>query len=212
MIPAFFDMMAFMLMSKFMLNDVPHALGIIEDSAPGWSELVEFIGPSLREAVDSDLMERIVTPTAAAEYKTVMGGYYLIATGSASDSVVDSVYKIIRDEVKADMNKTYDLYPLGRHNIHESVRILRREEGLPEDRPIISMPTGVGYLQALERILWLDSFMKDGSRADKVIAIDAAMHMVHDEGAYIVVVLGQGIRGGAIEEITPLVLEELFNR
>ena len=203
-----------MLMTKFMLNDVPHAMGIAGKYS-GWGELLNFAnnwGLSLAEAVQKDLADGEVTQAAVHNYKTVMGGYFLIATSSAPDSVVNSVYNAIKAHSMYDMNITYDLYPEGEYSIHEAVKKLRKEEGIPEDAPILQMPTGVGYLPALERVLWLNSFFKNGTRADKVIAIDAAMHMVHDEGAYIIVVLGQDIRGGAIEVITPHVLEEMFLR
>jgi len=206
--------MVTIMMAKFMLNDVPHAMGVV-GGYPGWDKLLSFAnnwGLSLAEAVQRDLTDAQVTQAAVHNYKTVMGGYFLIAGGKASDSVVDNVYSILKTHSMYDMSISYDIYPEGGYSIHEAVRKLRKEEGIPEDAPILQMPTSVGYLPALERVLWLNSFFKNGTRADKVIAIDAAMHMVHDEGAYIIVVLGQDIRGGAIEEITPHVLEEMFLR
>lgn len=203
-----------LMLAKFILNDVPHAMGTVE-GYPGWGKLLNFAtnwGLSLSEAVQQDLADGQVTQVAVHNYKTVLGGYFLIASGKAPDSVVNGVYNVIKTHVAYDMSITYDLYPHGGFTIHEAVKRLRREQGIPEDAPILRMPTGVGYLPALERVLWLNRFFVNGTRADKAIAIDTAMHMVHDEGSYIIVVLGQDIRGGAIENITPYVLEELFLR
>lgn len=195
-------------------NGGPLATSIMGEY-PGWDELVSWTnnwGLSLAEAVQEDLADAQVTQAAVHDYKMVMGGYFIIASGKASDSLVDSVYDVIKTHIAYDMSITYDLYPHGRFTIHEAIKRLRREQGISEDAPILRMPTDVGYLPALERVLWLNKFFVNGTRVDKVIAIDTAMHMVHDEGSYIMVVLGQYIRGGAIENITPHVLEELFLR
>lgn len=208
-----------MMLAKFMLNDLPHSLGLAGTEANSeswrpvaWSRLLAFASSRsipLREAVEADAGKGEVTIQALRNYRTVMAGYYLIAANSASTKVVNEVYRVIKRENDRDITRLYDIDGVN-YTLQEAVKILRKEEGIPEDRTIAQVPTGVGYLPALERILWLHSFFKDGTRLDKVIAIDAAVHMVHDEGAYIVVVLGQGIRGGEIEELTPYVLEELF--
>jgi len=52
----------------------------------------------LKGAVRADTLKRSVAPQELQDYKTVMGGYYKIATEGPAvpDYVVDNVYNVIK--------------------------------------------------------------------------------------------------------------------
>lgn len=212
MIPAVFNSMIAFLLANWLLNDLPHAAGLMSCSpmwvSSAWGKLLDFCnarGIPLQAAVEHDLAEHLITHSALDNYRTVMGGYFMIATMQASDCVVNDTYAVVKNGIEDNVKGLESV----EGPIEQFVRTLRREEGVSEDREILKAPLGPGYLAATERLLWARSKMIDGTRADKVIAIDAIMWLAHEEGAYLVLVLGQGIRTGRVEEVTGEVLEAL---
>jgi len=173
-------------------------------AALAWIELCRFAKSKNINLKQSELEDlSVVKHDALVRYKKVMGGYYLIALGKAPSYVVDTVYSTIKSGLLSAVREIEETQKMP---LDEFVRLLRREEGIPEYRKIYEAPVGEGFLAACERVLWALSFMKDRSRIDKVIAIDSVIQMVHDEGSFLVIVIGQGIRGGKLEDITPDVL------
>lgn len=222
----FANSLIYLLLAKFMLNDLPHAAGFLEPAGshnpigpfpttrfwvePAWRQLVEHCeawGIMLEEAYQHDVEDPELGEAhpedkiiGLANYKTVMAGYWLIATGKAPDTVVDQVYSILK------------------RLIQESVVVLEVGEGMPLDDFIGVLRAEVGqqgtihdmgYLGASLRIQYLRNSFINGPRASKVIAIDKVIHLQHEEGTMLVWLMGYGVRGGELDRITFYVLELL---
>jgi len=190
-----------LMLVKFMMNEVPHAAGIIGASYPwvpaAWNRLnqyaisqrIQFFSPNegylatleRRMPIDDikggPLSENVLhfmniyktltmhrlpniklPPKSAIEkIRVFMAGYHLIAIGEASNEVVDDVYYLLKKPF------------LKFHNDYETER--RKAASLEDESYVI---------QWMKDLKTASSLFIDGSRADKVIAIDAVAHMLHE--------------------------------
>lgn len=172
----------------------------------GWMLLVEFTIPYniyLDRMAKVGLADGSITHTGLQKYKTMMGGYYLMAIGEASSEVVDTIYGMIKGALSGTRQGILQVEGM---SLDEFVKVLRREEGIPEDRLVLVPPSGPGFLNALERQLWIEEKMRDGTRLDKVAAIDAVMHLEHEEGTYVGWIIGLGIRDSELDHIATRVV------
>ncbi len=170
---------------------------------PAWQQLVTYCesnGVMLGQAYQRDLESAGsgveasgIRQAALVTYKTIMAGYWLISNSTAPDTVVDQVYAILK------------------RKIHDATNEIETVEGMPLDQFIDTLRTeegrqgtiyDIGYLGASLRLQSLKRHFIDGYRADKVIAIDAVMHMAHEEGMMIVLLIGYGVRGEGLDAIT----------
>jgi len=206
MIQAAFNTVIYMMLARFMLNDMPHAAGIFDKQRDwvehGWAMLTESVIPQgiyLNLIAERGLADSSITHSGLQKYKAIMGGYYLLFRGEAPDEAVDTIYGMIKEALlrtRQGFQRTEGM------PFDDFVKVLRREEGVPEDRAVLTPPSGAGYLAAMERQLWVESKMKNGTRLDKAIAIDAVMHLEHEEGSYVGWIIGQGIRNIELDYIT----------
>ncbi len=191
-----------LMMAKFMMNDVPHALGFQNSSSFPWvneawyklnayaiSHGIQFFSPQeayssmiehrmpvndikrkpLSDSVRSIILMyertlreeqpnwKLPTRQELENLRAYMAGYHLIAVGEASDTVVNDVYYLIKDRF---------------------LRFARAYESGPSEVTEFEVQTGtVQWYKDLKTTANL--FIGD-TRADKVIAIDAVAHLLHE--------------------------------
>ena len=177
MLQQMFNMVCTLLFSKVILNDIPHALlpGSRQEWVdPAWKSLIEF-AQRKGEHVPSDYLMWGISAEdrpVVDKYKTVLAGYYLIATERAPDYVIDEVYAILKDGLKRRLPPLPELE-------QELLRLKRREavgSANIHDRMIMNY---------LERVIPILKLFVDGTRSDKVIAIDSLMSYSHEHAAFI---------------------------
>jgi len=182
MIPQVLNGMIAIMLVKFMLNDVPHALGMSispkqgNSSEPGWEELLEYAesrGVPLKAMYWED--SAVLSEDTLYNVRLAFGGYYLIATNRAPDRTVDRVYNYL----KTELDKMIGEFSLG-EDLDTYIEQLQYEaRTILESREMLRVVTTALNL----RRVWFSKVLP--ARLDKVLAIDATFHMMHERGKYI---------------------------
>lgn len=186
------------LLARFILNDIPHALGIDillkqgNPHEPGWEELLEY-AESRNVPLKAMYWEdsTMLSEKTLRNVRLVFGGYYLIATGRASDETVDKVHHYL----KTELDRMIGEFPLG-EDLDTYMEQLRYEaRTVPESHEMLRIVTTALDL----RRVWFSK--ETPTRQDKVLAIDATFHMMHERGRYIMMffVLYEGPLDYALE-------------
>lgn len=182
MIPTVLNGMITMMMAKFIMNDMPHAVGLSCNTwvNQAWKKLVAFAeshGIRVQEIVSKAVQTENISETALRNYKKLFGGYYMIAIGEASDNVVDSIYYYLKNGTAATVKA---LEKEEGKSFTEILKEARRDAGVPEDREVTRVPEpDSGYLGMLEGVVYASKAFLDGARVDKVLAIDSTMYIIH---------------------------------
>lgn len=174
-----------LMLAKFILNDVPHAAGLTGASALSWvqdawdelSTAVSWSGGDLELMMSDAVKDDGLDQKSIDGYKMLLGGYYLVATGNASDRIVNDLY----DHMSKGVEWGKETASLGEGmDFDTALRFYRKEYGVPEDREPVMPSEDMGWLGVLEGIAYVDKLFKGGdSRSDKIIAIDSAMYVIH---------------------------------
>ena len=170
-----------LMLAKFMLNDVPHALGISGTSEPGWNGLLAYAELKNIPLEAAYLAEHTTLPKQTLDnVKLAFGGYYLIAIGKADDRTVSRVYHLLKTELDSMINEFIQQRDVDNLDIDTLVSILQDEAHTSKE----SQETLRIMTFALDvRRVWFGKAYPD--RQDKVFAIDALFHMMHERGRYI---------------------------
>jgi len=154
--------------TKYIMNDVPHALGLLapyslQTSNKAWEEVLAFMEANnvrLRTLYEQ-WVERLPPSWEhlAKDYRDFMSGYYLLATGRATDEIVDELYTFSKTVLQT-----------ARRSLMDVMEVKRLEDVSPTTFPWVT------------KFRKLFEYMRNGTRADKVIAIDATVHFEHDQG------------------------------
>lgn len=188
MIQTVFNSMITIMLAKFMLNDVPHAFRFVEADSPSWmprawEELVlnmKAHGVDLDARMSEATTEDQLGTNDVSKYKMLLSGYYLIAAERANDVVVNDLYSFLRAGVAWGKQHAYEGIGEKGMSFDEALRFLRREQGLPEEgEPVLYKVDDRGYLAIVESIAFVDRLFVDGGRANKIIAIDSTMSVIH---------------------------------
>jgi len=203
MLQTVFNSMITIMLAKFVINDVPHALNLSNgwlDEA--WRDLKLYAGSrglfielALKHDVDSAVSLGYFTEEHISEsvhrLKVVLSGYYLIAQGRASNEIVNYVFGFIKKLVINTRDFEISVNQVG--SLDELIDGLRAETGIVGE-------TDVGYLGALLRLKKIsDVFSAAITKFDKVNAIETLMHMEHEEGQQVMIFVGQALRSRKIE-------------
>lgn len=170
------------LMAKFIMNDLPHAAGLSGNTwvDQAWGKLAVFAesrGIRVQEIISKAVQTENISETALRNYKKLFGGYYVIAIGEAPDSIVDSVYCYLKGGIAATRKA---LEEEEGKSFAEILKEARRDAGVPEDREVTSVPEpDSGYLGMLEGVIYAGKLFTNGTRANKVLAIDSTMYIIH---------------------------------
>lgn len=181
MIQEVFDSMIALLLTKFLLNDVPHAAGLEQNLGwvtSAWARTCAYAkghGINLQSAYDrfvavqpqidreylsqKALVPRILPPRVkrARDTKTLLAGYWLIACDEATDRVVDDVHSLLLFYRNVSEKAYVELLGMTYVEMGEESADLAIEEFLPT-------------LNLIQTAI---------TRADKVIAIDSFMQYSH---------------------------------
>lgn len=214
MLQTAFNSMITIMLAKFVLNDVPHALNLLNGWLDGaWQDLNLyassrglFIELALKHDVDSAVSLGYFTEEHINEsvyrLKVILSGYYLIAQSEASDEIIDYVFGFIKKLVVN--TRDFETHINQASSLDELIDRLRIEAGVIGE-------TDVGYLGAMLRLKKIsDVFSAATTRFDKVNAIETLMHMEHEEGQQVMIFVGQALRSKELEyEAVPKFVELL---
>jgi hypothetical protein len=155
-------------MAKVMLNDVPHMLDLGADYPTwldsAWSRLCD-LAKAAGISLQTNYQREPIPPL-----KLVLSGYFLIATEAATDEVVDDVANTILHLVDAALRRR-----IGEENTSSATKRL-----LAEGEPILA-----GEVSSLDNMR--KTLSTAVARADKVIAIDSVVSMMHERGRTILI-------------------------
>lgn len=205
MIEEFFNGMITLLLTKFMLNDVPHAAGMLGKHTwveAAWNDLCDFLateGRDLRGAVQQDLGENGLSTDAVNDLKIVTSGYFLIAIGEASNEVVNDVYNLLNSGIPQAKEGIASTAGMSYGDFLEKAI---HEYGPPTARP----GTDWGLYGVILGVEAASRLFINGARADKVIAIDAVMTIQHVTEGVLQFILPHGLTG----QNTALVIADML--
>ncbi len=149
-----------MMLAKFLLNDVPHALGLTGSALrDAWSEVKELLrepeaSMQMEEALELGVREKSITPENLRKYKDLLSGYFLIAKERGSDEVVENTYRLA-----VEVWKRYLKF------------LALKPQELDEAGMEVSRALEMSYLSR--------------TRLDKVVFIDAIFYYAH-EGYHVI--------------------------
>ena len=163
MISNFANGMLAMMLTKFMMNDVPHRLlfncNRIGWAEAAWEQLLTFLRSKGFDVVT--FVELAKSVKKSEEFKKALSGYFLINAGKAPYYVVEDAFNILKAEFMESIGRYEDFFPTREATV----------ENLEKDLP------GIKTVYEL--------FSVAPTRLDMLIAIDAVMHLAHVSEAYI---------------------------
>lgn len=156
----------------------PPVPGFVSKRRLGWVNLAfleveEFVGSPLSEYLED--ISDIASPKEQRRLKTIVAGYYLIALNRASDEVVDDTFKETSAFWDYYLKYFRGSYEKWKHLSHQD---LIRE--LDEDNPGVK---SADELMSLARV--------NPTRVNKVLAVDAVLHVQHETGTALTVIAGE---------------------
>ena len=171
------------MLAKFLLNDVPHAMGMygtrLSWIVDAWRTLCDDALPyglNINERMSKAIIDDNIDPASIKTYKMLLGGFYSMFKGTASDEMVNDMYCTLKNGIK--WGKNYISRTEGM-SFDNALKFYRREYGVPEEREPLLLSEDMGYLGVLEGIAYVDRLYINGTRLDKVVAIDSTMYVVH---------------------------------
>lgn len=243
MIQQFFNGMIKLMLAKFILNDIPHTLGLSGSYSwveSAWRKLdsyavsygIKFFSPNeaymsmVEHRMPVDNITGSLLPKTVLDYlgmykrylekgplpnwtvptrrelenlRAYMAGYHMIAIGEASDKLVNDVYYLVKDRF-LEFAAAYENS--------------KKTKEMTELDTLLDVLTGTD--QWYKDLKTAANLFIDGARVDKVIAIDAVAHLLHEYEPRTVAeelfVEGLGATGASFD-VTPIwfALNQMFD-